>query len=398
MITDKAIADSKALYKKAGYWEYNNLFFFDKLECLRYASKYPGLGDIAYHFMDSVFVQSKWYEDTEISIAELYRRRAEQLRDKYDHLILSFSGGSDSTNILHSFINNGIHLDEVYCEYPIKPLSTIQAPPTNSVKSVAYEWFTAAKPALDSLKITNPNTLITVDDTSEEAVNTVISGNLHSLLRSGCLLNLNAVKYKKLYELARQREVRGKVGILFGLDKPQLRFDTKANKFYVHFGDFSNAYSETPFEESQVYGDNTNIEMFYISPDMPEITKKQSYLLKNAIIKLLSTAEGKSLYYKLLSKISVDGHHVYNIHTNFFKTVLYPTWDTKIWQAPKDSNLFYNPQMQWFFDSDLTTTKQKEYLDKQILESLYAVDKKYIVLEEGKPAHLQHFASTPIYL
>jgi diphthamide synthase (EF-2-diphthine--ammonia ligase) len=43
----------------------------------------------------------------------LYDLRARQLREKYDYLILSYSGGADSHNVLMSFIKQGIHLDEI---------------------------------------------------------------------------------------------------------------------------------------------------------------------------------------------------------------------------------------------------------------------------------------------
>ena len=37
------------------------------------------------------------------SLKELYKIRAQQLRDSYDYLVLYFSGGADSWNVLRSF-------------------------------------------------------------------------------------------------------------------------------------------------------------------------------------------------------------------------------------------------------------------------------------------------------
>jgi len=47
------------------------------------------------------------------SLDFLYALRARQLREKYDYLVLYFSGGADSTNILKTFIDNNIFLDEI---------------------------------------------------------------------------------------------------------------------------------------------------------------------------------------------------------------------------------------------------------------------------------------------
>jgi hypothetical protein len=59
-----------------------------------------------------------WYHDTfknfnkdllgKIPLKTLYKERAQQLRDNYDELILYYSGGSDSHNILHTFLQNNI--------------------------------------------------------------------------------------------------------------------------------------------------------------------------------------------------------------------------------------------------------------------------------------------------
>ena len=48
------------------------------------------------------------------SVEAMYRQRALQLRESYDYLILNYSGGADSHNILATFLKNNIKLDHIF--------------------------------------------------------------------------------------------------------------------------------------------------------------------------------------------------------------------------------------------------------------------------------------------
>ena len=61
---------------------------------------------MTWHFHDDVFAKVK--PTGQISLKELYKERALQLREKYDYLILNYSGGSDSWTILNTFLENNI--------------------------------------------------------------------------------------------------------------------------------------------------------------------------------------------------------------------------------------------------------------------------------------------------
>ncbi len=66
-----------------------------------------------FYYFDSVFEAVDWKSEPPESLERLYRERAQQLRDQYSKISLFFSGGFDSTNVLETFVSNGIHLDEV---------------------------------------------------------------------------------------------------------------------------------------------------------------------------------------------------------------------------------------------------------------------------------------------
>ena len=64
-------------------------------------------------FHDDAFSKYPWHIEPEASLDQLYDARARQLREKYDYVVLSYSGGSDTHNILESFIRQGLHIDEI---------------------------------------------------------------------------------------------------------------------------------------------------------------------------------------------------------------------------------------------------------------------------------------------
>ena len=94
-----------------GYWKVRDKKFINKAEALRFASKV--VRPVEYIYFDHVWKNFDRSLLGKYSLDELYKQRALQLREKYDYLILYFSGGADSYNVLRSFIDNGIKIDEV---------------------------------------------------------------------------------------------------------------------------------------------------------------------------------------------------------------------------------------------------------------------------------------------
>ena len=124
MVSDKLIAEQLAKETSSGYWEAGGHYFFSKVECLRYASAIKDY-NVRFHYNDDFYSVLNVRQEPTETLKELYKRRAQQLRDKYDYLILSYSGGSDSFNILNTFLNNNIKLDCVATSYPIQAIKKL---------------------------------------------------------------------------------------------------------------------------------------------------------------------------------------------------------------------------------------------------------------------------------
>jgi hypothetical protein len=101
-----------------GYYEVGDKIYFNKIEAVRAASQTKQ--QLVWHFHDDVFGKFDWSIRPQGTLRDLYRERAQQIRDKYDYIIIYFSGGADSWTVLNSFLANGIHVDEVFTHAAIQ--------------------------------------------------------------------------------------------------------------------------------------------------------------------------------------------------------------------------------------------------------------------------------------
>lgn len=93
-----------------GHYRVGQDIYFDKAAALTAAKSFCQLEWFMFNGLVDTF---DWSKEPEEELEFLYAQRARQLRNDYDWLALHYSGGSDSQNVLDTFIKNNIHLDEV---------------------------------------------------------------------------------------------------------------------------------------------------------------------------------------------------------------------------------------------------------------------------------------------
>jgi hypothetical protein len=96
---------------KFGYYSVGDIKTYSKIEAIELGKKtklWP-----RWDFNDSIFGLYDWTTPCALSLKELYRQRAQQIREKYDYVVIWYSGGADSFNVLDSFLSNGIKVDEI---------------------------------------------------------------------------------------------------------------------------------------------------------------------------------------------------------------------------------------------------------------------------------------------
>jgi hypothetical protein len=82
---------------KLGCYRVGDLKFYSKLQAIEYMQK-TGV-HLHWDFNEAVFSSYDWTMEPQETILELYRQRAQQLRDRYDYIALFWSGGADSETV-----------------------------------------------------------------------------------------------------------------------------------------------------------------------------------------------------------------------------------------------------------------------------------------------------------
>lgn len=389
MIQDKKLAEQYSYSTNRGYWALDGNFFFSRAECLRYASEIKR-SDITYHYFDSVWETMDWSNEPVESLKELYKQRAQQLRDKYDYLVLWFSGGSDSTGILNAFVENNIKLDEVVTHYPLSIIEKkiVDFDPNNrDEKNVIFEYTMVAKPRLQELAKTNPEIKITVVDSTESNINMTKRGELHKLFLGGIAASPSNSGQYKLTEINRDRLKNGSVGVLVGIDKPRIVYNTDTKKFGTYFLDTTINYFGN-FEED--FG--VHFEPFYYAHELPKLHQKRCFVIKNNLRQYLSQSEFRD------SQIAkVFGNLIYfDANHDIFKKILYE-WDTSIWQTDKTKSFYYNGFSSWVFDPNIVSVNMEDYREGQLKELLHGIDPRFITYNQGRINNLQFFNTSTIW-
>ena len=181
-----------------------------------------------------------WTAEPAEALADLYRQRAQQLRDAYDYLILMYSGGSDSHQAMMAFVNAGIHLDEVRTCYPVQWADKVAGTVgRDHPLGHLYEYHQAVVPGLRTLSLRSPRTTIKVVDTTDAYAGDMTEW--HEVLPvqhrvTGGVHGLFVANFRARIERELQRDATAKrTGVIYGVDKPPLGLSGR--ELFVSFPD-----------------------------------------------------------------------------------------------------------------------------------------------------------------
>ena len=329
--------------RRLGYYVVGSHIFFNKGEALIQASR---VGDpVEWHFNDDLFSAINWSAPIDTSLTELYKQRAQQLRDKYDYVSLFYSGGVDSTNILHAFIDNDILLDEIVTWRPRVVEERLNNTDTSSYNLYA-ETTIAAMPHLKKY-VKDPRTKIRVIYSDEAIERFVANSALRSqftTLYNFTPTSLGIVAMALTDPVWRELYNSGKtVGHIQGADKPMILAENDGYSF--RFVDSALAFTYEPTYHSdltEMISKHQFHELFYWSPDLPQLVVKQCQIMK----KLCES----STYFREMFKVSLT---VTQDNFSAMLPYIYPEHVTdirKVFCTTKGGFGLYSPHNMWFYE------------------------------------------------
>lgn len=323
--------------EKYGYWQVEGQRFLSKYDALVYATTHKKTVKFYYH--NNVWASFDRKQLGKVSLQELYRQRAQQLRDTYNYLVLYYSGGADSHNILRTFIDNNIKLDEICVKWPKQLIDgNFYTPNTSDTSARNYwsEWNYAVKPTLEWISTHKTDIKITIKDYTESIdklnIDSVIS-KLNFIRGGGILLN-SVISDSDVYITNKNK----KIAHIYGIDKPLLYIED--TRVYMFFSDVCLD------QAGRGDIDPTNTECFYWTPDFPNLPFEQAYQL--SLYYKLNPEMKKFIWGKNL-KTAEEKNIANQFQTELARNLLYNNWDVRF-QADKPSSANRTDKFFWFYE------------------------------------------------
>jgi hypothetical protein len=356
-----------------GYWETNGKKFINKYQALLEATK--SKTDVYFKFFNHVWENFDVRQCGKYTLNELYKQRAQQLRDKYDYLILYFSGGADSHNVLRSFINNNILLDEICVKWPKAVITNSSIyEPCDHTSSFNYlsEWDYAIKPVLDEIKMSHPHIKITIVDWFEDP-QSIGSDDVFSVVNHWHDVEVTSLAVWSPSE--RELVDKGKkVGSIYGIDKPKIWFDEEENA-KMFFTD-SAVTMGTP-NPINPFG----CEYFYWTVDMPELTVQSAIVAAKYISSQKDIFERLAFTNRKREKNRWLLGEARQAQETELRHILYNTW-TNRFQAHKPIYFDRRDKCWWLFLYKELTNYKDGYKDMFSLHKK-EIDKRFFSDDES---------------
>ena len=318
----------------SGLYHVGDRAFFSKLEAVQH-SRNTGQA-LSWTYKKDLFSKFNWAVEPQETLWELYSQRAISLREKYNYLIMAYSGGADSTNVLDAFERNNIMVDEIYIAYHGDHNNPADLEFANNL-----ELYHVAIPRARELQKRWPNLKVTVGRMDQAIVET-LEGPLCDEMYYGHNMSWNMIQTTRV---ATQWTDKAEwiphlggdlsVGVIYGKDKTVV--STQNGRYCVTFIDrqLNSSFDVLP--------DNVTREFFYWDNETVPMLIKQGHILKN----FFKSAETNPNWFEenkkwfagpsrrwLWSELQI-ANRVTRISTRLYNTLIYPYYNPDIFDIGK---------------------------------------------------------------
>ena len=326
-------SDLKLSETTQGYYRIGEKYFNKKMNALREASitKLP----VSWDFHRKTFENYIDTHQNDLPLEVLYKQRAMQIREKYDYIILAFSGGSDSDCVLKTFTKNKIHLDEVWTDLPFTLVEKAgyQLNRSLDASNIISEWPLVIKPELDILSVTNPEIKINITDNFINPEIEYFEDTVSIMSYPSAYVSIK--RFRRAEKILRERAKTYKNPVLIlGQDKPIIYSENKT--YGMVFSDFNTYFKSDRTDKKEV-----NVEYFFWASEFPQLPVAMARSVWNYLL------EYKSLALQKLRHQTPSSLTPYFRKTGFdriIKEICYADWDFNKHQVNKTRFAINNQQ------------------------------------------------------
>lgn len=336
---------------KFGYYSVGDLDFISKIAAIEHDHRTQH--GVKWHFINEIFESYDWTLEPKESLQELYRQRAQQIREHYDYVVVWYSGGADSHNVLSSFLQHGIHVDEIATTHYGEADRDGNGYWTEEVAVTAL-------PDLKEISKHHPATLIRYVDWTRYVPQIYQNESRHDWIyeHNGAVSPNNYLRgwireldphYKKIIDSGKR------MVFVWGHDKPRIKLGNDG-RYGIQFVDMIN----------HVVSNRTQIldhpwehdELFYWTPALVPLMVKQAHVIKRFLSNvrvphpyLIAANDLKKTDYKDLGVTVRNGMNYY-LTRDGQASLIYHWWDNR-WQRPKPIvGGVVSARDSWFFNTN----------------------------------------------
>jgi hypothetical protein len=178
---------------------------------------------------------------------------------------------------------------------------------------------------------------------------------------------------------------------IYGVDKPKLVYDSETGKFNSFFHDMSTMFGHWNQRGNRMMFPKT--EYFYNTPDMPELTIKQTHVLKKSVEHMFRN-KSELVLSKMFKKVGSSKYMVEPTE-DFIKVNLYPGWNINTFQTGKLASHFFTDYLKFLWDDP----KIADYWNGHIKEFVHKVDNALMDIgPDGRAHKFNGYSTVPHYL
>jgi len=344
--------------KKLGYYTVGKKELESKIHACIFAThivnnsreKIDPFSLIKWHFNEDGFLNYNWLQEPEATLDQLYNKRAKELREKYDYIIVSYSGGADSHNVVMSFLRQKLHIDEIIVnclDKGTEKISIVDPNITDAKYAHASEHKLQAIPRIKEIQSIAPQTKISIYDMTDHLFDSFSNSEENWFLKMREELNpVDVTRYNYLHfsDFRKRVDKDKKIAVVMGIDKPKLIVDAISDSVYLRFSD--RLANISPVGEYMKDYTNTTVEYFYWSPDACDILCKQAHLIK----KCIEIDPNLKLYFSIQNPVNMLPGSLRLISERLLRPILYTTWNKTWFQADKGIFDWHTDFDTWFIE------------------------------------------------
>jgi hypothetical protein len=359
-------------HSKFGFYQVGNFTTYSKLEAIEHSATVNQ--PVEWNFNKEQFLQLDWTQEPPGSLEFWYEQRARQLREKYDYIVLWYSGGADSHNALMSFVKNNIFIDE------IAQFHNLSGDQGNKNTYLNEEVFVTAAPFTQQLIQNNPvyqhtnHRLLELTDLQLDLF-TRDNNKWDYFYKTGMFPSANSLVRSYIREMVPEYQKiinQGKsVCFIYGADKPVI--EKHDNQWFTVFQDRIDG--QVSVRTQQLNRPWEHNELFYWTNDLPQLVIKQSHVIKKFLENLTPDAidnvhiASKSLLVDEYGRRSINSwwgdvvvnNTRYQLLPDGLHKLIYPYWSPGAIVSDKPASLIYSPRDSWMFKSNTPDIGQKYY-------------------------------------